>query len=149
MRVLEGRSACHKLTAAVENFARLRWPDLVAQRSYGAVGRLLLAPSGNNAHPSAFFPKDPAEFLYWCDHAGVLVIAAALAGISPVSPTPQKILAQWTAALLLGAQNIEQTKLRRDLLAEEQASQAHQLRAVKGPELAAKLALEGSTDTPE
>ncbi len=42
VRVLEGRSACHKLTPAVENFARLRWPDLVAQRSYGAVGRLLL-----------------------------------------------------------------------------------------------------------
>jgi hypothetical protein len=39
---LEGRSTCHKLTPAVENFARLRWPDLVAERSYGAVGRLLL-----------------------------------------------------------------------------------------------------------
>lgn len=38
------------------------------------------------------------------------MFAAALAGISQVSPTPQKILAQWTAALLLGAQNIEQTK---------------------------------------
>ncbi len=42
VRVLEGRGVCHKLTAAVENFARLRWPDLVAQRSYGAVGRLRL-----------------------------------------------------------------------------------------------------------
>lgn len=206
VRVLEGRSACRKLTPAVENFARLRWPDLVAERSYGAVSRLLLeirsvfnleisrsglqglvrtlkggpapqepliaqaeplpeqppsgvrspeakgepcrpamgggaagnqgqecevfgasppdkAPdsaaqpavetgtrSGNNAQPSPFFPKDPAESLYWCDHAGVLVFANALAAISQVSPTPQKILAQWMAALLLGAQNIEQTK---------------------------------------
>lgn len=201
VRVLEGRSACHKLTAAVENFARLRWPDLVAERSYGAVGRLLLeiqsvfgleisrsglqglirilkgspppepsslvqedppsnldspkagaelpaqpwaqapgetressvksweephadkapspavqasvpagTPSGNNAHPSPFFPKDPAGSLYWCDHAGVLVFATALAAISHVSPTPQRILSQWMAALLLGAQNIEQTK---------------------------------------
>ena len=201
VRVLEGRNACHKLTAAVENFARLRWPDLVAERSYGAVGRLLLeiqsvfgieisrsglqglirilkggpapeqsslaaedlssslpspeagvglpaqeraevpqqtressvnslaeahadkapdsagqppvepgTPSGNNADPTPFFPKDPAESLYWCDHAGVLVFATALAAISQVSPTPQKILAQWMAALLLGAQNIEQTK---------------------------------------
>jgi hypothetical protein len=201
VRVLEGRSACHKLTPAVENFARLRWPDLVAQRSYGAVGRLLLeirsvfgmeisrsglqglirvlkggpapeepslaredppsslpssevgaglegqewaqgpqetresgvksleethadkapdaasqpgveagTPSGNNAHLSPFFPRDPAESLYWCDHAGVLVFAAALAAISGVSSTPQRILAQWMAALLLGAQNIEQTK---------------------------------------
>ena len=201
VRVLEGRSACHKLTSAVENFARLRWPDLVAERSYGAVGRLLLeiqsvfgleisrsglqslirilkggpapepsslvqevppsslpspkagaelpaqqgaqgpqqtressvksleqppadrapdsavqpsvpagTPSGNNAHPSPFFPKDPAQSLYWCDHAGVLVFATALAAISQVSPTPQRILSQWMAALLLGAQNIEQTK---------------------------------------
>lgn len=201
VRVLEGRSACHKLTPAVENFARWRWPDLVAQRSYGAVGRLLLeiqsvfgleisrsglqglirllksgptpeqsslaeegppsslpsanagaelpvqewaevpqetressvksweethadkaadsavqpsvqagTLSGNNAHPSPFFPKDPAPALYWCDHAGVLVFATALAAISQVSPTPQRILSQWMAALLLGAQNIEQTK---------------------------------------
>ncbi len=201
VRVLEGRNACHKVTAAVENFARLRWPDLVAERSYGAVGRLLLeiqsvfgmeisrsglqglirilkggpapepsslaaedlssslpspeagvglpaqewaempqqtresgvnsleethadkapdsagqpplepgTPSGHNADPTPFFPKDPAQSLYWCDHAGVLVFATALAAISQVSPTPQKILAQWMAALLLGAQNIEQTK---------------------------------------
>jgi hypothetical protein len=41
VRVLEGRSAGRKRTLAVENFARLRWPDLVAERSYGAVGRLL------------------------------------------------------------------------------------------------------------
>ena len=201
VRVLEGRGAAHKLTAAVENFARLRWPDLVAQRSYGAVGRLLQeiqrvfameisrsglqdlirilkggaapvasslpeedppsslpspeagaglpaqelaevpqqtressvksleethadkapdcavqprvqagTPSGNNAHSSPFFPKDPAQALYWCDHAGVLVFATALAAIAQVCPTPQRILAQWMAALLLGAQNIEQTK---------------------------------------
>ena len=42
VRVLEGRSAGRKLTRTVESFARLRWPDLVAEgRSYGAVGRLL------------------------------------------------------------------------------------------------------------
>ena len=201
VRVLEGRGAAHKLTPAVENFARLRWPDLVAQRSYGAVGRLLQeiqsvfdmeisrsglqglirilkgstapeqsslpeeappssfpspeagaviptqelaegpgetressvksleethadkapdsavppsvqarTPSGNTAHSSPFFPNDPAPALYWCDHAGVLVFATALAAISQVSPTPQRILAQWMGALLLGAQNIEQTK---------------------------------------
>jgi len=204
IRVLEGRAAGRKLTGAVENFARLRWPDLVAQRSYGAVGRLLreiqsvfgveisrsamkdlirdlkagtatvesslteqntpsslhamscsldetipageLAevawetqigetgvkslgerhtdlpdsavnssvqtgpPLGNNAHPTPFFPKDPADSLYWCDHAGVLIFATALAAVSKVSPTFQRILAQWMAALWLGAQNIEQTK---------------------------------------
>jgi hypothetical protein len=67
-------------------------------------------PSGNNAQASPFFPKDPAESLYWCDHAGVLIFATALATISQVSPTPQRILSQWMAALLLGAQNIEQSK---------------------------------------
>src|SRR5258708_5339860 len=40
VRVLEGRGVCHKLTPAVENFARLRWPHLVAERSYGAVGQI-------------------------------------------------------------------------------------------------------------
>ena len=42
VRVLEGRSAGRKLTLAVESFSRLRWPERVAQRSYGAVGRLQL-----------------------------------------------------------------------------------------------------------
>ena len=186
VRVLEGRAAGRKRTLAVESFARLRWPDLIAQRSYGAVERLLgeiqsvfgvklsrsaikdlirelkvgtsaaitessvpgasnveptpsemretdvkslehpsteippnssanrgieaLPPSGNIAHPSPFFPKDPANSLYWCDHAGVLMFAAALAEVSRVSATTQGILAQWMAALWLGAQNIEQTK---------------------------------------
>ena len=41
VRVLEGRAAGRKRTLAVESFARLRWPDLIAQRSYGAVERLL------------------------------------------------------------------------------------------------------------
>jgi hypothetical protein len=201
IRVLQGRGVCHKLTPTVENFARLRWPHLVAEGSYGAVGRLLLEiqsvfameisrsglaglirilkggaaaeqsslpeedPSSglpnpevggglpaqqssevpqqtretsvksleethadiaadgavqpsvealtlsrNNAPSSPFFPKDPTPALYWCDHAGVLVFAPALAAISRVSPTPQRILAQWMTALLVGAQNIEQTK---------------------------------------
>ena len=30
VRVLEGRGVCHTLTPAVQNFARLRWPHLVA-----------------------------------------------------------------------------------------------------------------------
>ncbi len=203
LRVLEGRSAGRKLTSAVENFARLRWPDLVAERSYGAVGRLLqeiqsvfamkisrsaihelirglkagtapvessfentssrfpspesdegmatqelaemplgvetekgetgvksLAesvvdklpqsvanpsvqagpPSGNTVYPSPFFPRDPEGSHYWCDHAGVLIFATALAAVSNLTPTSQAILAQWMAALWLGAQNIEQTK---------------------------------------
>jgi len=41
IRVLEGRGAGRKRTPGVEKFARLRWPSLVAEGSYGAVGRLL------------------------------------------------------------------------------------------------------------
>ena len=40
VRILEGRRAKRKRTVEVEAFARLRWPDLTAERSYGAVGRL-------------------------------------------------------------------------------------------------------------
>ena len=40
VRILEGRTAKRKRTVEVEAFARLRWPDLIAERSYGAVGRL-------------------------------------------------------------------------------------------------------------
>ena len=202
IRVLEGRRARRKRTAAVDEFARLRWPELVAEGSYGAVGRLRqeiqsvfkveisrsglqsligelkagacpsevpskmaaqenspLAPNSaeldnaplgpemekreigvhclvkdfadsvpdptlnkdlndpalrplpaNIAHSTPFFPKDPSGANYWCDHAGVLIFATALAVVSKVSGTSQSILAQWLSALLLGAQNIEQTK---------------------------------------
>ena len=201
LRVLEGRSARRKVTVEVERFARMRWPDLVAERRYGAVERLrqeiqsvfgveisrsglqtlirelkagsappslplapddpqsegrvpteasaptppgperpngemevhclteasaepgstpagttalqdtvLTSPPGNIVHPSAFFPKDPAGANYWCDHAGVLLFASALASVSTVSASAQPILAQWMAALWLGAHNIEQTK---------------------------------------
>lgn len=190
IRVLEGRAAGRKRTLAVERFARLRWPYLVAEGSYGAVGRLLreiesvlevrlsrsgakelirelknppqpavvaaavvisevetatlrleiretgtqcsLAgsdatrpersenkgvsptepppPPNPTAQASPFFPRDPADALYWCDHAGVLIFAAALASISKVSGTPHPILAQWISALWLGAHNLEQTK---------------------------------------
>lgn len=208
LRVLAGRHAGRKLTSEVEKFARLRWPDLVGQRSYGAVGRLqgeiesvfaitlsrstmsgliqrlqenpapveatpppqdppdrptepspttvagastvhpevaapievnsesretvgqssgdnhapkpldstanpqveAVPPVGNIAQGSPFFPRDPAPSLYWCDHAGVLIFASTLAAITRVGPVPQGILAQWMAALWLGAQNIEQTK---------------------------------------
>jgi hypothetical protein len=56
-------------------------------------------PSGHTALPTPFFPKDPAPALYWCDHAGVLIFASALAAVSKVSATSQAILAQWLAAL--------------------------------------------------
>ena len=211
IRALEGRTARRKRTLAVERFARLRWPGLVSERGYGAVGRLrreiqsvfgvdisrsglqslirelkagtgpadgssplaaqessplalggpesegaipvveladappgpaiqkresgvnclaegaadivpdsaatnglddtaLAPPPPNTAHPTPFFPKDPSAANYWCDHAGVLIFASALAAVAKVSASSQAILAQWMSALWAGAQNIEQTK---------------------------------------
>ena len=46
-----------------------------------------------------------------CDHVGVMVFAAALASLPAVVDPPQPILSQWLASTLLGAHNIEQTKL--------------------------------------
>lgn len=46
----------------------------------------------------------------WCDHAGVLLFARALNQVSAVVEPPQPLLRQWSASLLLGAVNIEQTK---------------------------------------
>ena len=186
VRLLEGRAAARKCTPEVVAFVRMRWPDLIAHRSYGAVGRLLreintvfgitlslsgvrpliqalkhpaLAagpaeiglplganlekrestascseipaagvpsaeatnnqgfsavstppPPARNPQCSPFFPQDPQPGNYWCEHAGVLIFAALLGAISKVSGNPQDILAQWLAALWLGAANIEQTK---------------------------------------
>ena len=64
--------------------------------------------------PSKFAPgfwqPEPGEATL-CDHAGVLIFAAALASLPAVVDPPQPILAQWLASTLLGAHNIEQTKL--------------------------------------
>jgi hypothetical protein len=46
-----------------------------------------------------------------CDHAGVMLYARALASLPAVVDPPRPILGQWLAATLLGAHNIEQTKL--------------------------------------
>ena len=67
-------------------------------------------PPAHNPHSSPCSPKDPQPGNYWCEHAGVLIFAALLGAISKVSGNPQDILAQWLAALWLGAANIEQTK---------------------------------------
>ncbi len=46
----------------------------------------------------------------WCDHAGVLLFAQVLNQVRAVVQPPQPLLGQWSATLLLGAVNIEQTK---------------------------------------
>lgn len=59
---------------------------------------------------SPVFGCPPAGQSVWCDHAGVLLFARALNQISAVVDPPQSLLRQWSASLLLGAVNIEQTK---------------------------------------
>lgn len=46
----------------------------------------------------------------WCDHAGLLIFAESLITLSACVKPAQPILTQWLGSLLLGAQNIEQTK---------------------------------------
>jgi hypothetical protein len=57
-----------------------------------------------------FWQPQPGEATL-CDHAGVLIFAHALSSLPAVVDPPQPILAQWLASTLLGAHNIEQTKL--------------------------------------
>jgi hypothetical protein len=59
--------------------------------------------------PSPWQPQSGEATL--CDHAGVMLFAHALASLPAVVDPPQPILSQWLAATLLGAHNIEQTKL--------------------------------------
>jgi hypothetical protein len=77
-----------------------------------------LAPSANCAAlPLTDNPKGSPVLVgpasgqsVWCDHAGVLLFAQALNQVSEVVQPPQPLLRQWSATLLLGAVNIEQTK---------------------------------------
>ena len=52
----------------------------------------------------------PQEGHRWCDHAGLLIFAESLIGLSAYVEPAQPVLSQWLGSLLLGAQNIEQTK---------------------------------------
>ena len=66
-------------------------------------------PLAHNPQCSPFFPQDSQLGNYGYEHAGVLIFAALLGAISKVSGNTQDILAQWLAALGLGAAHIEQT----------------------------------------
>jgi transposase len=72
-----------------------------------------LAPVGllrdNPKESPVFLGPAPARHV-WCDHAGVLLFAQALNQVRAVVQPPQPLLGQWSATLLLGAVNIEQTK---------------------------------------
>jgi hypothetical protein len=74
----------------------------------------------NDIHPNILHSNNPRESpvllgmvpgqSVWCDHAGVLLFARALNQVSAVVEPHQPLLRQWSATLLLGALNIEQTK---------------------------------------
>ena len=44
VRILEGRRVARKITTEMRSFARMRWPEIVAYRSYGAAERLRQEP---------------------------------------------------------------------------------------------------------
>lgn len=212
IKVLEGRASRRKLTAPIESLVRLRLPELLADRRYGAVKRLrqeikevfrvqisakslgplirelkaepppspcveepattdeVLAgaveipsaepgkvaavvsgseegkqtreiasacspagtpgalepnplalnvigqevgtpPPDDNAKLTPCFQRPvPQEGHAWCDHAGLLMFAESLIALSACVKPAQPVLTQWLSSLLLGAQNIEQTK---------------------------------------
>lgn len=78
-------------------------PSLVSNNPKGSPV-LGCAPAGLSACPAQ------AGQSVWCDHAGVLLFAQTLNQISAVVDPPQPLLRQWSASLLLGAVNLEQTK---------------------------------------
>jgi hypothetical protein len=70
-------------------------------------------PAGLQVHnpkESPVLPGPAPAQSVWCDHAGVLLFARTLNQVSAVVEPPQPLLRQWSATLLLGALNIEQTK---------------------------------------
>ncbi len=67
-------------------------------------------PPENTGKLSPCLKELPTQGQWWCEHAGLLIFAANLIQLSARVETAQPILAQWLSSLLLGAQNIEQTK---------------------------------------
>lgn len=89
-------------------------PEIPDSTGFGATPE----PGGEPPVPDWFASKfDPSPWqpepgeATLCDHAGVMLFAHALASLPAVVDPPQPILGQWLAATLLGAHNIEQTKL--------------------------------------
>ena len=68
----------------------------------------------NTAKVSPYFcPELPQHGHRWCEHAGLLMFATRLMELSKGVGATHPLLIQWLSALLLGAQNIEQTKFLR------------------------------------
>jgi transposase len=64
----------------------------------------------NNRNRSLVFCQDPSRAVF-CHHAGVLLFGVALAALQTRLAGAAHIIKQWVAAVLLGAVNVEQTKL--------------------------------------
>lgn len=65
----------------------------------------------NNGKLSPFLAKPlPPAGHRWCEHAGLLIFAASLIQLNARVAAARPFLVQWLSTLLLGAQNIEQTK---------------------------------------
>lgn len=82
-------------------------PKALASKGDSAAARLADNPK---ASPVLLGSAPGQSQRVWCDHAGVLLFAQALNQVSAVIEPPQPLLRQWSASVLLGAVNIEQTK---------------------------------------
>ena len=69
-----------------------------------------LPPLPDNGKLSPRLKALPPAGQWWCEHAGLLIFAAPLIQLNSQVEAAQPFLAQWLSCLLLGAQNIEQTK---------------------------------------
>jgi hypothetical protein len=65
-------------------------------------------PASSNPPPDPT-PWSPGQ-THWSDHLGILLFSKALIEISEVTQTPEPLLKQWLASVLLGCHNVEQTK---------------------------------------
>jgi hypothetical protein len=70
------------------------------------------APAAGHSQGVSRFPLPaPAPVVRFCHHLGVLLFSAVLLGLEEAVAAGGWLLKQWLATLLLGAVNIEQTKL--------------------------------------
>jgi hypothetical protein len=69
------------------------------------------AIESNNRKESPVFTPQNSEAITLCHHVGVLIFSAVLLGVEESVEDGGWLLKQWLATILLGAVNIEQTKL--------------------------------------
>ena len=78
------------------------------QVTFGTISPVTDAPEASKCSPPNWQPQPGDTIL--CDHVGMLIFASSLSTIANATTSPEPLLAQWLASIMLGAVNIEQTK---------------------------------------